>query len=241
MRGALTIDHQLLTLAPLTIDLKRGTITGSVRVDQRGGRPEPLVTIDLTMKNSSIDALAGGGGEVNGRVDARARLIGTGSTIREAVGRSSGTIGLVARDGIIPAQIASLMGFDVGRKFFTDSDEQAGLRCAVLRLAMTRGTGRADPLVIDTTRSQSTGMGTISFPDEMLAIRLTGTPKDKIVLRLPGSAELTGTIREPHVTVPHEVKSVGNIFKAIGRAITGRQGATAGDADCDALAARALG
>jgi hypothetical protein len=36
------------------------------------------------------------------------------------------------------------------------------------------------------------------------------------------------------------VKSVGNIFKAIGRAISGDNGPRATDADCGALAARAL-
>jgi AsmA family protein len=40
--------------------------------------------------------------------------------------------------------------------------------------------------------------------------------------------------------VPKEVKSVGNVFKAIGRAITGKQGPTATDADCAGLAAQVL-
>lgn len=241
IKGTARIDHQLLTIAPLTITLRRGTISGSMRVDQRGGRPLPLVSIDLALRDSSVDALAGGAGAVEGRVDARARLTGTGSTIREVVGRSDGTIGLVARDGSLPAKVAALIGFDVGREFFTGKDDRAGLRCVVLRLVVRSGTGRVDPLVIDTTRSQSTGAGAISFPDETVAIHLTGAPKGGSLLRLPGSAELTGTIRDPHVAVPREVKSIGNVFKAIGRAITGDQGPTATDADCAALAARALG
>ncbi|MEG8043732.1 hypothetical protein QP164_13820 [Sphingomonas sp. LR59] len=51
---------------------------------------------------------------------------------------------------------------------------------------------------------------------------------------------MTGTIERPTVTIPPEVKSVGNIFKAIGRAISGNQGPTASDADCSGLAARVL-
>ena len=96
------------------------------------------------------------------------------------------------------------------------------------------------PFVVDTTQSRLDGTGTISFPSEALAIRLTGAPKERAVLRLPGSATMTGTISEPNIVVPKEVKSIGNIFKAIGRAITGRQGPTAQDADCSGLAARVL-
>ena len=60
------------------------------------------------------------------------------------------------------------------------------------------------------------------------------------ILRLPGSATIGGTIKQPHLTLAPGTKSVGNIFKAIGRAITGNQGPVATDADCGALAAAAL-
>jgi uncharacterized protein involved in outer membrane biogenesis len=241
MRGTIKIDHQLMTVAPFTLDLTRGAIAGSMRVDQRGGRKEPLVRIDLTMRGSSIGALAGGGGEVDGRVDGRVKLTGTGSTIREVVGASDGTIGLVARDGVLPAKIASFLGLDLGRGLFTDKDTQSTLRCAIVRLAVRRGVGTADPFLIDTTRSQANGNGTISFPSEQIAIRLTGAPKEKSVLRLPGSLIIGGSIKAPDVALAPGTKSVGNIFKAIGRSIAGTQGPRATDADCAGLAARTLG
>jgi uncharacterized protein involved in outer membrane biogenesis len=241
MRGTVTIDHQLMTVAPFSIDLTRGTIAGSVRVDQRGGRAVPSVTIDLALRDSSIATLAGGGGTVDGRVDGHARLTGTGNTIREVVGAADGSIGVVARDGTLPAKIASFLGLDVARGLTTDGDERTGLRCAVLRLAMRRGVGTADPFVIDTMRSQSNGQGTINFPSEAIALTLSGAPKESSLLRLPASIVLGGSVKRPDVHLPAGAKSIGNIFKAIGRTITGDQGPTARDADCDALAARALG
>ncbi|MES2056186.1 MAG: AsmA family protein [Pseudomonadota bacterium] len=240
LRGTLKLDHQLLDIAPLTIGLKQGEIAGSMRVDQRGGVKVPLVTIDLKLSGSNVDTLAGGAGAVDGRVDARARLAGRGSTIREAVGNATGSIGLVARDGGLPAKVAAMIGFDASRALTTDDDARAGLRCVVLRLAMRDGTGRVDPLVLDTTLSQSNGQGSISFPAETLAITLTGAPKLKSVLRLPGSVTIAGTIREPDVTIPPRVKSVGNVLKAIGRSIAGTQGPRATDADCGTLSAQAL-
>ncbi len=181
-----------------------------------------------------------GGGEITGRIAARARLKGAGDTIRAAVGRSSGSLGFVARDGSLPAQYAAALGFDAGRALLADKGDRAGLRCLVARLAMRGGTGRGDPVIVDTALSQLTGSGTVSFPDERLAFTLRGSPKREVLLRIPGSVSVAGTLQQPRLVVPDEVKSVGNIFKAIGNKIAGKSGPVATDADCAGLAARAL-
>ncbi len=238
-KGVLAIDHQLLTLSDLVARLPQGHVTGQVTVDQRGDRKVPTVDIDLRLRGSSVEALTHGG-DFSGNLSARVRLKGPGTTIRAAVARSNGTIGLVARDGQLPQGIAAALGFDAARALLAKDGERAGLRCVVVKLDVTRGRGRVDPMIVDTTASQLRGTGSVVFPGETLSIRLTGAPKQHALLQLPGSAYVTGTIQRPHVTIPPEVKSVGNIFKAIGRAITGKQGPTARDADCSGLAARVL-
>ncbi len=239
-RGVLAIDHQLLTLSDLDARLPHGRVEGKLTVDQRGDRKVPMVDINLRLRGSSVQDLAGGGGDFSGNVSARARLRGPGTTIRAAVGNANGTIGFVARDGQLPQGIAAALGFDAARALLAKDGERAGLRCVVLKLDVTRGHGRIDPMIVDTTASLLRGQGSVVFPGETLNIRLTGTPKQHALLRVPGSAYMTGTIERPAVTIPPEVKSVGNIFKAIGRAITGKQGPTARDADCSGLAARVL-
>ncbi len=239
-RGVLAIDHQLLTLSDLDARLPHGRVEGKLTVDQRGDRKVPMVNINLRLRGSSVQDLAGGGGDFSGNVSARARLKGPGTTIRAAVGNANGTIGFVARDGQLPQGIAAALGFDAARALLAKDGERAGLRCVVLKLDVTRGHGRIDPMIVDTTASLLRGQGSVVFPGETLNIRLTGTPKQHALLRVPGSAYMTGTIERPTVTIPPEVKSVGNIFKAIGRAITGKQGPTARDADCSGLAARVL-
>ncbi len=239
-RGVLAIDHQLLTLSDLDARLPHGRVEGKLTVDQRGDRKVPMVDINLRLRGSSVQDLAGGGGDFSGNVSARARLRGPGTTIRAAVGNANGTIGFVARDGQLPQGIAAALGFDAARALLAKDGERAGLRCVVLKLDVTRGHGRIDPMIVDTTASLLRGQGSVVFPGETLNIRLSGTPKQHALLRVPGSAYMTGTIERPAVTIPPEVKSVGNIFKAIGRAITGKQGPTARDADCAGLAARVL-
>lgn len=62
----------------------------------------------------------------------------------------------------------------------------------------------------------------------------------KVVLRIPGSVTVAGTLQQPRLIVPPKGKSLGNILKAIGDRITGQNGPNASDADCAALVARAL-
>ncbi|MDV3455930.1 AsmA family protein [Sphingomonas sp. HF-S4] len=240
IRGTLKLDDRILTIDDLRIALARGTVAGRLAVDQRAGQPKPKVTLALDMANSSISALFGGG-EVDGRLDARVRLAGVGDTIREAVGRSDGTIGVAARAGALPAKMAALMGFDIGKGLLGGDKGQAALRCAVVRLSLRGGRGVTQSLLIDTSLSQSRGTGSIGFPDERLALTLTGAPKGKGILRLPGSVSVNGTISAPEIVVPKETKSVGNVFKALGRAVTGSSGPAATDADCGALVRGAIG
>lgn len=240
MTGRLVLDHQKLTVDPLRIGLDRGTIQGTMVVDQHRGERVPLIRLDLRLVDTNIEALAGGGGAVSGRVDGHASLAGRGSTLREAVGASDGRIGFVVREGHLPARVASLIGFDVVRGLTTDEDAQAGLRCVVLDMAVRGGTGRVQRFTIDTTRSQSNGTGTMTFPGETLAITMTGAPKDAALIRLPGRIDIGGTIKDPQVAAAPGTRSFGNILRGIGRSIFGGNGPRATDADCGALAAAAL-
>jgi hypothetical protein len=237
--GVLSLDHRILTIEPLRIGLKQGAISGRAVVDQRDGGPHPRVTLALDLVDSRIPALVDG--DVQGRVDARVRLTGMGDTIRDAVGTSTGTIGLVARAGALPKTVAALMGFDIGKALVGDDKERATLRCAVIRLALRNGRGTIDPMIADTSISRTVGQGTISFPSETLAITLSGRPKDDAPLRLPGTVRLAGTIREPQIMLPENESKIGALFKAIGRALSGDNPPPATDADCGALTRRVLG
>lgn len=238
--AVLTLDNRILTVDPLRVGLRAGAIGGRAVVDQRAGQAKPTLRLSLALTDSRISTFAGDSQDVDGRMDGRVRLIGVGDTIREAVGASDGRIGLLARQGALPTQIAAMMGFDIARGLLADDQDRATLRCAALGLSMRKGLGTIDPLLIDTSISQSRGTGTIRFPDETLALTLTGQPKDQAALKLPGSVRVDGTIRTPRLILPQESKSVGNILKALGRAIAGKQGPAATNADCAALAARTL-
>lgn len=239
LSGRLVLDHQRLEIAPLTLKFSRGKATGRATVDQRGGATQPTLALDLAVQGSEL-RISSDAGPVTGRMQAHARLTGRGDTIRQAVGRSRGHVGLVVRNGALPARYAKALGFDAAGALTTDEDSRSTLRCLVLTLPVRGGNGTVQSLVVDTSVSQLAGSGSIRFPDERIAISMTGAPKQKSLLRLPGEAHLTGTLSAPRLAIPEKTKSVGNILKAVGRTITGRQGALASDADCSSLSAQAL-
>ncbi|WP_433909317.1 AsmA family protein [Sphingomonas yabuuchiae] len=236
--GRMTMDHQLLTIGDIRMALREGVVTGQAVIDQRNGARVPRLSVDLRLRGASVLSLSGET-RITGHVGARAKLAGVGETVRAAIGRADGRIGLVVANGTLPDRYATALGFDAGAAFMGDSG-RATLRCLVLGVDMKNGTGRADPLIVDTSRSRLDGTGTVSFPDERLALRLTGAPKQGATLRLAGAATVGGTIEKPDLVIPKEVKSVGNIFKSIGRAITGDTGPKAQNAACGALARQVL-
>jgi uncharacterized protein involved in outer membrane biogenesis len=237
--GTLRIDHGRLTLAPVHVALTRGRLTGRAVVDQRGGAKVPTLTLDLDVDGSTLKTFVPTA-PMDGRFQARARLRGPGRTVREAVARSNGHVGLVARDGPIPDKLASFLGLDVGRGVLADEDARATLRCLVMRLDVRGGLGLGDPIVIDTSRSQSRVTGTVRFGPETLAMQITGAPKRKSLLRLEAPVRISGTIKQPEIDIPPRVKTVGSLLKMVGNAITGKQQPLASDADCASLARRAL-
>jgi uncharacterized protein involved in outer membrane biogenesis len=240
VRGTATLDHQRLTVAPLAVALPSGVIRGTATVDQRGGAALPRLGLDLRLTGSRVEAFAGAGGSFTGRVQAHAQLSGRGDTIRAAIARADGRIGFTVRDGALPARYAAAAGFDAGRVLLAGRDDRASLRCLILTMPVANGQGRASPLIVDTSESQLTGQGRLSFPGETLDLRFTGAPKRHSLLRVPGAVFVRGTLSDPALVIPPEIRSAGNIFKALGRAITGHQGPQASDANCAALAARAL-
>ncbi len=237
LSSTLSLERSRLTLEPMTLNLTRGVLAGRIIVDQRQGGPR--LDIDLTLRSARLlDFFPNT--QIDGSLIGKIALTGRGGSVRQAVGVSSGTIALVARDGVIPARTASLLGQDVGKGLTVDKDKQAVLRCMITRLDVRGGMARPKPVLIDTSRAQTRATGTINLADERLALSLTGAPKTRALLRLEGAVPIGGTIKAPQIRVPAEAKSAGNVLKMLGHAITGKQGARATDADCDALARSAL-
>ncbi|MDI1294682.1 MAG: AsmA family protein, partial [bacterium] len=156
LAGTITLERSRLTLAPLTLGLTRGILSGTIIVDQRDGGPR--MDVDLALRSARLlDFFPNT--QIDGGLIGKIALSGRGKTVREAVGISTGTIALVARDGTIPARTAALLGQDVGKGLTVDKDKQAVLRCVITRLDVSKGLARPNPVLIDTSRAQTRATG----------------------------------------------------------------------------------
>ncbi len=235
--GTLSLDHGVLTAAPLTAQLNNGTIDGLVRVEHRSGTPR--LTLDLKLDGARFDALTGGA--ASGDVTGALLLKGNGRTIRAAVARSDGRIGIVARNGAINRRAALFLGADAGRALFADKSDTTRLRCAIGRFGVRSGRAVPDPLLLDTDVSRNEGSGSIDLATERLSLVFRGQPKLEHAVQLDLPIKVTGTLSQPHVVPPPVKKTVGTALKLIGGALGGGDRAPAvGNADCTGLAAKAL-
>ncbi|WP_162248260.1 AsmA-like C-terminal region-containing protein, partial [Sphingomonas sp. Root1294] len=236
--GTIRLDHGLLTVDDLRLGLTHGTMAGKLRIEQRDG-DGPVLSLDLMLRNGRIVDFAPDT-RIDGGLTGRMRLTGPGDTVRAAIGRSSGMIGIVGQGGTLPVRTAALLGQDLLGGVFGSRSELARLRCAAIRLDASGGVATVDPMIVDTSRARTEMTGRIMLAEERLALEMRGTPKQGAGLRLVGPVLITGTLKEPDVALPGKGGVVGKLFKSIGRAIDGEKEPVATDADCAGLAARAL-
>lgn len=237
MQGRVRLDHAVMTLDRLQVALPQGRITGAARIRHPSG--EPLLTLDLRMAGARVTDFFGGG-TVTGSLAGRAKLEGTGRTVREAVARSTGHFALVARDGQMDRKAAELLGRNVGRALRTDAGERTAMRCLIANFAGRSGHYAPAPLVLDTGVMRADGRGALEMASERLALTLDGKSKVPAAFRLSGPILVTGTLKAPNAAPTAEATSTRGILKSIGQALSGPQVEAAGNADCAGLAARAL-
>jgi len=237
LKTVLTLDHGVLTADPLTATLDRGTVSGTLRVDQRAG-PTRL-HLDLRLSGAETSDLFGSDA-VSGPLDARILLDGPGPTIRAAIGKSTGRFAIVVRNGTISRRAALFLGTDIGRALFENKEDRTTLRCIIAGFTVAGGTARPSPLLFDSAVARMDGTGTLDLASERIALDLHGQPKLANAVPVGKPIQVAGTLSAPELVPPDVPKTVGTVIKMIGKAIAGDAAPPAPDADCAGAAARAL-
>jgi hypothetical protein len=200
----LTLDHGLLVADPVSFSLPRGDLTAHVRLDARGA--VPLTDIDARIVNLRMEDFLHGSGPpaVEGLVEARAKLHGSGGSVRQAAATADGALTVVAPHGEIRQALAELLGIDVIKGlglYLTNNKSETGLRCAVADFRAAGGVLSARTLVLDTDPVLATGKGTIDLRTEAVDLTLQGRPKKFQLIRLNAPITITGRLRSPHIGV----------------------------------------
>lgn len=250
-RGTMTMDHRILTLSPLTVQLTRGVLTGSVRIEHRSG--DPRLSLDLRQKGTLLSDLLGNPDDIEGPIEARIALTGTGREVRSALAGADGRIAMVMRGGTMRKKLAIFASGDVldsiGAAIGGSATARIPVSCLVSDFAVRGGVLSPQTLVLDTPVGRSDGSGSASLATEQLALLFTGRSKNPDPIQLAAKIRVGGTFSDPALSLVNAEGAApkSGLFGKIGALIgsvrtkddAGR-GLPVPKVDCPGLAAKAL-
>jgi uncharacterized protein involved in outer membrane biogenesis len=170
----LDLDHSLLKLSPLTMDVAGGHLASDVSIDARV--PAVVTDYDIRLSPTPMGKLLSGFGVeqsgTTGTVKARVQMKGTGNTLRESLATSNGRIAIILPAGTFWTKYIQLSEFDVGvflQRLLQDKlKKPVQINCGLLGFTVRNGVAAADPILIDTNKNVMTAKGGFSFRDESL-------------------------------------------------------------------------
>lgn len=213
------LDHGLLTLNPMTLDLRQGRVTGSAAINAR--EATPLAEIDVRLSNARLESILALSGEppLTGQLVGRVQLRGPGASVREAAANADGTITLVTPQGEVREAFAELTGINVTRGLgllLTDDDSRANVRCGVASFRVNNGIAQARTIVFDTEDVLIRGQGTVSLRDETFDLAIQGHPKEPRLVRVAAPITVQGRWRSPSIGADaSDVAGQGGIAAAL--------------------------
>ncbi len=250
--ATLTMDHRRLTVRPVTARLTHGTLAGEIVVDHRTGEPKLSVALDL-VGGRLEDLFAIDPARAMVPVDGRIRLRGVGDTVRAALGRGDGSLDVFGRGGGMDGKVATLAAGDVVRGLglaIGGGSELALVRCVDARFVAHHGVLTARDLILDTAVMRAGGEGTVTLPDETLAMTLQGRSKHPDIVQSTVPIHIGGTLAKATFDVVPVDRSppkksllgrIGEVVKSLKTRGDAGRATAAPDAPCAALAAAALG
>jgi len=251
------LDHGLLTLSPIDFDFPQGRLTGSAVINARNSVQTDAVDlrvagVQLQEFLSKGDKGSAGPPPLEGVLDARAKLAGTGDSIHKAAASANGEVALVIPRGLIRQAFAELLGIDASKGIFmllSKNDHQTDVRCAVADFRVHDGVMQADQIVLDTGVVLVNGRGDINLNSETINLTFTGKPKQFRLIRINAPIVVTGRLTAPSFGVKLSGAAVqAGVATALAAAVNPLllilpfvEAGQAHNADCASLVATAKG
>jgi AsmA family protein len=215
------LDDSVLTLEPLRFDMAQGRIAGKVHIDARSQPPK--VRADFRAEDIQLAQFKGKGANaappIDGILDARAVIEGTGDSVHKVMSDASGTLSVIVPQGDVRSAFAELTGVDVAEGIgllVKKPDDRATIRCGVAQFGVESGTAHVQDIVFDTQNVLIKGGGQIYLGSEKLDMTIQGQPKKIRVVRIRAPVEIKGQLLRPSFTL-----ETGHLLKqgAIGAAL----------------------
>ena len=203
LNAHIKLDHGVLTADPVELTLPRGRISGNARIDARG--KVPVSDVDVRVSGVRLEQLLPsfrGSVPVEGALQARAKLHGSGASVRQTAANADGAISLLVGGGEVRKALAELIGINVvpGLLELLGNDQKdTHLSCAVAHFNVKNGVGQASRIVIDTDVVAIEGGGSLNLRDETLDLRFRGKSKKVRILRILAPIHMYGSLYKPKV------------------------------------------
>jgi len=242
-------DKGVLTLNPVAFDFARGRLAGSLKIDARN--EIPVTNMDARFTGLRLEQFVSGNPPpLEGTMEARVVVQGTGNSVHKAASTANGAVTLVVPGGKLRKLFAELTGINVLNGLgllLTNDKSDTGVRCAVAHFDVRSGFLRAQPLVVDTDSVLIVGGGTIDLGHETLDMSVRGKQKEFRFVRLRAPITVKGPLADPAIGVNAKAALVqGGAAIALGVLVTPLAGllafvdpGLANDANCSALNAQA--
>lgn len=255
LKGTVRLEGKVLTLDTIEAGLTDGRMTGRLVVDHRQGAM-PLLDVDLRFSDGRLGPLLNAQDKIDAPYRARLRLRGRGDTIREALGRADGRIGLAAANGYVVRLAAAVLAQDMGKTIgaaLGDGESRVPLACVVVGFEARQGRLTAAPFLLDTSVARSRGTGTIDLASERIALTIGGQSRKSSGLPMIDPIVIGGTLSAPQVQLSglgSGKRDAGTILGAVAKSIGGALGLNekkgpavigTGPIDCPALSRHVLG
>ncbi len=199
-----TIDHNVLTVAPLSAQVLGGTAHVQLRLDATQDVPTANADLRITgLQLGQIDNKTSTLPPLEGLLQARVTITGTGRSIHQVAASANGAVRLQVPQGAIRESIAELTGIDLRGLglLLSKNKQEIPLRCAIADFKAQDGTLIAQNLLLDTDPVLITGEGQIHLDSEALDLVVRGNPKSVRLLRLRAPVRVRGTLGHPAVNI----------------------------------------
>jgi AsmA family protein len=198
------IDHGVLKVAPFSAKVFGSTVNGRLTLDARKKIPAADVNLNVTdLQLADFPYKAAGSPPVEGMMQARVTVSGTGSSVHAVAASATGTVTAQLPQGAIRASIAEFAGGIDLRGLgllLTHNKSEVPVHCAIATFKADAGTLVAQDVVVDTEPMLITGEGQIHLDSEALNLVIHGYPKKSRLFRLRGPVLVRGTLAHPSIT-----------------------------------------
>ena len=179
----LDLDHNILTLSPMTMDVAGGHLASDVRINARD--PRVVTDYDIRLSPTPLGRLLAGFGTsqsgTTGTIRARIQMRGIGDSVRKSLATSDGRIAIVIPSGTFWTRNVQLSEFDLGvflqRLMQQKLKKPVQINCGLVAFSVRNGVAAADPVLIDTDANVMAAKGGFSLADESVNMQFRADAK----------------------------------------------------------------